>query len=95
MSDSEIARLKRRIEALEDELRDLRQRPEDSTRAAIPQNEDLLTALTAMPGDVVQHFANPSRKSSPHTGPRVRCEKCGKEYARNSDDTLRAHDCVE
>ena len=95
-SDSEITRLKRRNEALESELRELRQRPADSSPALNPQNEDLLTAITDMPGDELEYFATPSRKSNLMSGrPRVQCDKCGKEYARNSDDTLRAHDCVE
>ena len=40
-SETEIARLKRRNEALESELRDLRQRPSDWTPAVNPQNDDL------------------------------------------------------
>ena len=92
-SETEIARLKRKNEALESELRDLRQRPSDWTPAANPRNDDLLAELNDMPGDELQSYATPSRKGNPHTGARVRCEKCGKEYARNVDDTLRRHVC--
>lgn len=78
---------KRKYEALESELRELRQRPADSTPN--PANE--LTALTTMP---VQSFATPPKEYNPRNG-RRRCEKCGEEYAVNNDDTLRKHSCAE